>query len=62
MISHCGLICVSLMINDIEHFFICLLPIWMSSLEKCLFRSFAHYLTLLFFGVGFYKFVINFGC
>ena len=48
VVSHCGFDCISLMTNDDELHFMCLLAICISSFQKCLFNSFAHFIYLFF--------------
>ena len=40
---------ISLMVGDVEFLFVYLLPIGMSSLGKCPFRSFAHCCFIFYF-------------
>ena len=44
VVSYCSFNCISLMINSMEHVFMCLSAIHISFLVRCLFKYFAYFL------------------
>ena len=61
MTSSVVLIFISLRFIDVEHFFMCLLTTCVSSIEKCLFLSFAQFLVVVFAWLLLFEFLADSG-
>ena len=57
MIARGGFVCISVVISRVEHLFLCLLAICISSLEKCLLGFSDCFLIRLFWSLGVFIFV-----
>lgn len=58
MVPYCGLNLISLITNDVDHVFMCLLAIHIFSLVKYLFKFFAHFKSWVVYSNTMYKRII----